>query len=365
MNAIWSRVLSVAAVVFLVASAAQATPISATVLGYDLVKVGDANNAADGGNGYGAVATDFWIGRFHFTNTQYVAFLNAIDPAGEGPNGVYNTDMGSNARGGITRDLGKPAGSRYDVRTNMGDKPVNYVSWFDAARVANWLHNGAKTYISTDATANAPQNTGAYTLGTATSGDAPAKNAGAQFYIPTENEWYKAAYYSPVKGGEGSPGYYLYGNGFDTPAPTAVTADTSGNGSAGNGSIIGSGTGNFANFFNGAVWNDQTGNVTTVGTNGAPSYYGAFDMSGNVWDWNDLDGLAGSSRGIRGGPWNGTASGLSSATGGTIDPSSDFLNVGFRLASPVPEPATLGMTSGGLLLAGGWWILKRRRWART
>jgi formylglycine-generating enzyme required for sulfatase activity len=241
----------------------------------------------------------------------------------------------------------------------MGDKPANFVSWFDAARVSNWLHNGAQTYGSTDATASAPQNNGAYTLGTATGGTAPAKNAGAQFYIPTENEWYKAAYYNPTLS-NGAGGYRLYGNGFDS-APTAVTADEFGNGSAGTGSILGSGTGNFANYANAAGWNGQTGNVTTVGTNGAASYYGAFDMSGNVWDWNDLDGTSGSSRGIRGGNWFNDASVVSSAFRGTEPPSGEFASTGFRLASPVPEPATLGMASVGGLCACGWWILKRRR----
>jgi sulfatase modifying factor 1 len=95
------------------------------------------------------------------------------------------------------------------------------------------------------------------------------------------------------------------------------------------------------------------------------SYYGAFDMSGNVYDWNDLDGVSDSSRGLRGGYWINNASLVSSAGRFTREPSFESFSVGFRLASPVPEPATLGMASGGLLLAGGWWILKRRPRART
>ena len=73
-----------AAVVFLVASAAQATPIvGAQVLGYDLVKVGNPGNAAQvsgnsAQNGYSAVATDFWIGKNHVTIGQYTEFLNAV-----------------------------------------------------------------------------------------------------------------------------------------------------------------------------------------------------------------------------------------------------------------------------------------------
>ena len=107
----------------------------------DWVTVGDPGNAADTTT-YGAVADAFQIMKFEFTNAQYTDFLNAVDPSGTNPNGVYNTNMGSNARGGISFTTGVASGSKYAVKTNMGDKPVNYVSWFDAARVANWLQNG-------------------------------------------------------------------------------------------------------------------------------------------------------------------------------------------------------------------------------
>jgi prepilin-type N-terminal cleavage/methylation domain-containing protein len=146
-------------------------------------------------------------------------------------------------------------------------------------------------------------------LGTATSGNVPAKNSGAQFYIPTENEWYKAAFYNPTLN-SGTGGYSLFGNGFNS-TPGAVTSGSTGIGSASTG-IMGSGTGNFANFNLGADWNGQDGNVTTVGTNGAPSYYGAFDMSGMLWELNDLGGAGGSNIGARGGGWDGNNGTVSS-----------------------------------------------------
>jgi len=325
---------------------------SANAVTIDWVTVGDPGNANDPatGNLYGAVAEEFRIMKFEWTNSQYTQFLNAIDPDGTNPSAVYNPSMGSNARGGISFDANASSGSKYAVRTNMGNKPVSYVNWFDVARVANWLHNGGLNYGSTDFTANAPQNTGAYTLGTVTSGTAPAKNAGALYWIPTENEWYKAAYYDPTLN-SGAGGYTIYGNGFSW-APTAVTATEAGDGTAGQ-------TGNFANFGSGAIWGGLT-NVTTVGTNGAPSYYGAFDMSGNVWEWNDRDGTANLTRGLRGGSWDSpTASPLSSSFRPS-DPSGEGNYIGFRLAA-VPEPATLGLASGGALCACGWWVLKRRR----
>jgi sulfatase modifying factor 1 len=308
----------------------------------DWVTVGDPGNAADT-TGYGAVTESYRIMKFEFTNSQYVAFLNAVDPDGNNPNFVYNDSMGSNARGGISFTDGAASGSKYAAKTNMGDKPVNYVNWWDAARVANWLQNGQ---------GSGSTETGAYTLNNATSGNAPAVNSGAQFYIPTENQWYKAAYY---KGGSTNAGYWDYATQSDT-APTAVTADGTGDGSAGS-------TGNFANFATAADWNGQNGNVTTVGTNGGPSAYGAFDMSGNVYEWNDLDGLAasGSSRGLRGGNWNLNAFSLSSSGRGTTVPSLEFDGFyGFRLASPVavPEPSTWVMGLAGIACAG--WGMWRR-----
>jgi sulfatase modifying factor 1 len=329
-------VLAVTAILMIVASThAHAVTI-------DWVTVGDAGNAADTTT-YGAVADAFQIMKFEWTNSQYVEFLNAVDPNGTNPNAIYNTSMGSDARGGISFTSGAASGSKYAARANMGDKPVNYVSWFDAARVANWLQNGQGTG-STE--------TGAYTLNNATSGPAPAVNSGASYFLPTEDQWYKAAYY---KGSGTNAGYWDYATQSDTD-PTAVTADSTGIGSAGS-------TGNFANFNLAADWNGQDGNATTVGTNGGASAYGAFDMSGNVNEWNDLDGLAasGSSRGLRGGVWFDSAIGLSSSRRTTSLPSNESSISGFRLASPVavPEPSTLGLASGVSLCA--WWVLKRRR----
>ncbi len=278
--------------------------------------------------------------KYELTNSQYTDFLNSVDASGTNPNSVYNASMGSDPRGGIFFTSGAASGSKYAIRTNMGDKPVNYVSWFDAARVSNWYQNGATGTSSTE--------TGAYTLsGTST---APAVNSGATFYVPTEDQWYKAAYF---KGGSTNAGYWHYAMQSDS-IPTAVTAGYNGVGSAGS-------TGNFANYDSSASWNGQTGNVTTVGTNGGASAYGAFDMSGNLREWNDLTGAPSSFRGLRGGYWALYAS-LSSSSRSAGAPSFENNDIGFRLASPVavPEPSTWVMGLAGIA-CGGWQMWRRRR----
>jgi len=331
-------------VVFSIAAAALlgSLAVSAHAVTIDWVTVGDPGNTADTTgqpNPAGAVAEAFQIMKFEFTNQQYTDFLNSV--AATDTYSLYNASMGSNARGGITRS-GSSGSYTYAVRSNMGDKPVNFVSWFDAARVSNWLMNGGTSSSSTES--------GAYTLvGGQTSGTAPARNSGATFYIPTEDQWYKAAYY---KGGGTSAGYWDYATQSDT-APTAVTAGSTGIGSAGS-------TGNFANFNQAADWNSQNGNVTTVGTNGGASAYGAFDMSGNIQEWNDLTGAAGSSRGFRGGAWNLPAFSSSSSSRFTSAPSGGDADVGFRLAAPVPEPSTYAMALAGLA-CGGYSVFSRRK----
>ena len=307
----------------------------------DMVSVGDPGNTADttgNPNPAGAVADSFQIMKYEFTNQRYADFLNSV--AATDTYSLYNADMDSDARGGITQS-GASGSYTYTTKTNMSDKPVNFVSWWDAARVSNWLMNGGTSSSSTE--------TGAYTfIGGQTTGNAPAVNSGATVYIPTEDQWYKAAYY---KGGSTNAGYWNYATQSDL-APTAVTSGSTGIGSSGS-------AGNFANYNSVAVWNSQTGNATTVGTNGGASAYAAFDMSGNLYEWNDLPGAAGSTRGLRGGSWSTNASFLSSSNSSSYDPSFEFSSIGLRLAAG-PEPSTDAMAVVGLA-CGGYSMFRRRR----
>jgi sulfatase modifying factor 1 len=284
------------------------TPVSAVVdIAY--VPVGNAGNAADT-TGYGSVAYSYKIGKYEVTNAQYAEFLNAVDPSGSNPNGIYNASMGSDARGGITYTAGAASGAKYTIRTNMGDKPVNFVSWYDAARFCNWLGNGQGTG-STE--------TGAYTLtgntGIITKNSSPTVTA----WIPSEDEWYKAAYYNPA-----ASSYSLYPTQSNT-APTAAAADASGN--------ISNPGANVANYYYGADWNGLDGNVTTVGSAGSASasFYGTFDQGGNVWEWNDA--IIGSYRGLHGGMWGAAGDVLQSSYRYGDVPPTESGYIGFRVAS--------------------------------
>jgi sulfatase modifying factor 1 len=185
------------------------------------VLVNDINNSGDINvvDGYGSVGYVYHIAQYPVTNCEYTEFLNAV--ASTDTYNLYNTLMDSNARGGITRS-GSSGSFTYSVKTNMGNKPVVFVNWFDCARYCNWLHNNKLIGPQDSSTTE----DGAYTLSGATTGNAVPSNSDAKYHLPTENEWYKAAYY---KGGGTNAGYWVYATQSNT-APTPVTASSTGDG---------------------------------------------------------------------------------------------------------------------------------------
>ena len=343
--------VGVAALLGLLALPAQAVTI-------DLLPVGNAGNANDPATGgiYGGVNYDYSIGKYDVTIGQYTDFLNAV--AKTDTYSLYFTNMGTFLNtAGISR-TGVSGSYTYSVINNGGNsanRPITWVTWFDSARFANWMANGQPTGTQNSTTTE----NGAYNVNGATSGTAPARNltnpntgATPTYVIPTENEWYKAAYYSPVLN-SGSGGYYTYA--------------TQSNAAPGN--IIGSGS-NQANYSTGAGYSVTQSSsysasqnyLTDVGafTNSA-SFYGTFDQSGNVFQWNDLNGTPGSSRGLRGGSSLDSASSLLSSFRYSLATTLESNSTGFRLAAvPVPEPSTYPMALAGLAY-GGYSLFRRRK----
>ncbi len=322
------------------------TPSSRAEITIDAVLVGDPGNPSDS-TGYGAVSYIYAIGKFELNLTQYTTFLNAV--AATDTYNLYQESMETDLNSaGIVR-TGSSGSYSYSV-IGSGNRPATYVSWFSAARFANWMANGQPAGLQDDSTTE----NGAYSLSGATNGVGFAKNAinpntgtTTTWWIPSENEWYKAAYYDPTMNGVG--GYWSY--------PTQSDNQP--------GNVIGSGV-NQVNYYDGVFSLTQSPtyesnqNYLTDGgafTNSA-SFYGTFDQAGNVWEWNDAATI--SERGIRGGSWNSTTEfddPLQAYFRTSIAPTETADILGFRLAT-VPEPSAALLV---LIGAAGCCLARRRR----
>jgi len=236
---------------------------------------------------------------------------------------------------GIDNNPGNASGLWYNVTPGFENKPVRFVSWYDSIRFANWLHNGQ---------GNGDTETGAYTLTggtpTPTNGNSITRNAGATVFLTSENEWYKAAYY---KGVGTNAGYWDYSTQTDavpiSDEPPGTFAPT-----------------NSANYFNndglingyndGGALAPGTG-ATDVGAYAASvSAYGTFDQTGNAMEWNES--FTGLYRGLRGEAYDGNIFGIPASSRGGDVPTAEPGNIGFRVATTIPEPGGLALMCLGL-----------------
>lgn len=289
----------------------------------DFVKVRDPGNANDSGT-TGSYHSDHGGVGYVFRIGTYVVSEEMIDKA--------------NAAGGL---------GITSVYTRGAHKPATDISWYEAARFVNWLNEEAG-YSHAYKFALQPGDAGYSSEATielwqpGEAGYDPNnlyRNSTAYYFLPSEDEWYKAAYYS----GSGAT-YYDYATGSNTiPAPVA------------------SGTASGTEVYNQSF----TVGPADIDQAGGLSPYGTMGQGGNVSEWYEgaFDGdnsSATKNRGIRGSSWYGAESYLRSSERGSEFPAAvGFDGLGFRVAS-APEPSAALLMGTGLAA-----LLARKRSRRS
>jgi sulfatase modifying factor 1 len=302
----------------------------------ETVTVGNAGNAGETQSEgiFGAVDHVYAIGKYEVTAGQYAAFLNAV--AATDTNALYNANMWTNAEGCKIERTGSSGSYTYSVAPDWADRPVNYVSWADAVRFANWLHNGQPTGAQGLTTTE----DGSYFLnGIHENNDGlledVVREPDATWVIPTENEWYKAAYHK----NDGVTGNYW---NYPTSHDSGVSKD-----------LIDPDPGNNGTFRNiiGEYTIGPPYYRTEVGAHeNSASPYGTFDQGGNVQEFNETVPEP-DIRGIRGGSWLWGSVLLNAGDRPIVMHSSDqFSDLGFRVATLAsPSQAVPALSGRGLL----------------
>jgi formylglycine-generating enzyme len=294
---------------------------------------------------FGSGANTFTID-FVFVGNQANTFDFTGDPTPAGSvSYVYRIGTYEISRDMINKanNLGNLGITLFDMTPYGGNgvnRPATGISWNEAARFINWLNTStgsppaykfALQPGSVGYNANAsnqlwtPSDPG-YDFNN------PYRNGLAQYFLPSADEWYKAAYNDPT-----SDVYYDFPTGSDS-QPTAVGSGTA------------AGT---------AVYNQTTAHgPADITLAGGLSLYGTMGQGGNVYEWEetDYDMVNDSgSRGLRGGDWDDNSTGLRSTTRANVSPATQFNDIGFRVAS-IPEPTTMVLAALGMVA-----LLLRRR----
>ena len=263
----------------------------------DFVDIGNMDNAADT-TSYGAVPYEYRVGKYEITQ-------DAITKA--------------------------TASGMADVTAGAwtGNQPAADIDWYEAAAFVNFLNTSSGKTVAYDLTFSNGSwsmalwsNDQAWTAG----GTNLYRNKDAFYFLPSENEWYKAAYYNAA-----GTNYFLYPTASNT-APTAVASGTNADT---------------------AVYQFVSFSPAVVNAAGGLSSYGTMGRGGNIWEMNEtaFDGSNNSpseSRALRGGSYPNDATRLVSSYHQATEPLDSAASIGFRVAS-VPEPSTYVL----LLLGAG------------
>ena len=305
-----------AAVALSIQSSAQADTFgtSGNEFTIDFVNIGNAGNAADTTT-YGAVPYEYRASTYEITQ-------DAINKA---------------TASGMTNVTAGPW---------TGNQPAANLNWYEAAAFVNFLNTSSGKTAAYDLSWSGTawsmalwSSDQAWTAG----GTNLYRNKDAYYFLPSENEWYKAAYDNAA-----GSAYFPYPTGSST-APIAVASGTQPDSAV---------------YF-------QTNQISPaeVTAAGGLSPYGTMGQGGNVWEWTETalsgdNNSATNVRTIRGGGWTSPENQLSSSfRSSTGLPDGDRPWVGFRVAS-VPEPSTyaLLLATGAVVLL---WTARKARLGRA
>ncbi len=267
-------------------------------------------------SGSGIVNNDYRIGKFEITNDQWQKFKNAYGMVTGNPLSAYDAE---------------PYWTGMHV-------PTGAASWYEAAQFVNWLntstgHQAAYKFTGTQGTSD-------YTMATWSTSEADNgtnlyRHKDSMYYLPTDNEWLKAAYWNGTS-------LQAYSN-------------------ASSGDLV-SGDPDPAKWNYGPSAGSEPWNVGS----GAEELNGTLDMMGNIAEWTESPYLdpnfgTGAERSWLGGAYDSDKFALSRyyRLYHYPTPDAEFSAIGFRIASDVPEPCSLG-----LLWLGGWMLFKRRPMSR-
>jgi hypothetical protein len=271
-----------------------------------------------GGDSRDLVDYTYRFGTYEVTNAQYAEFLNSVASRSD-PNQLYKrtpTAEGYCCLDQGIRRSGLEGDYSYAPIAGRESMPVILVSWYDALRFANWVHNGTPTGGQDAATTE----DGAYTLTPQSIADhSIARNPHAQVFLPTWLEWWKAGYYDPA-----TDLFFQNPNGSDAGYGCAWPF--------------------YSDNCGGVV-----GDLTEVGGFGS-SPLGTFDQGGNVHEWIETSFVHPTTGApfarAQGGSWRNTPFGPTTFV--SRSPGSFQDAIGIRLAM-IPEPDTVAMFGCGLL----------------
>jgi formylglycine-generating enzyme len=200
----------------------------------NFVNVGNTANT-NSSLGYGAVPYEYRMGKYEISQHQVTKATQL------GLTGVSTTASSTN----------RPAGS---------------ATWYEAAAYVNFLNTNSGKTAAYNLSLSGSNNWSmtlqatdqAWTLG----GTNLYRNKDAFYFLPSENEWFKAAYYSPT-----NSTYYTYPLGSNS-APTQL------------GNLGGTNPGTAVFFPN--IFEPGPAEIERAG---GLSPYGAMGLAGNAWDW--------------------------------------------------------------------------------